>query len=148
MFWPRGCCWPLSGGRCCSLGLRERFGPVAAPVAFAAALLWTVHPLNTQAVTYIVQRTESLASLFYLLTLYCTLRGATNRDGETTPPNPVRALVVCRGGGGLLFRRGDKGSDRHPPIVVLLYDRVLSGSFRAAVARRGGLYIGLLASWG
>src|SRR6185312_4252239 len=38
--------------------------------AFAAALLWTVHPLQTEAVTYIVQRAESAMGLFYLLTLY------------------------------------------------------------------------------
>ena len=45
-------------------------------LAFAVALLWTVHPLQTEAVTYIVQRTESLMGLFYLLTLYCFIRGA------------------------------------------------------------------------
>jgi hypothetical protein len=38
-------------------------------VGFSAALLWTLHPLQTEAVTYIVQRAESLMGLFYLLTL-------------------------------------------------------------------------------
>jgi hypothetical protein len=33
------------------------------------ALLFVVHPVQTQAVTYIVQRTTSLATLFYLLSL-------------------------------------------------------------------------------
>ena len=51
--------------------LRDRFGTSATPVAAAAALIWVVHPLTTAAVTYIVQRVESLMSLFYLLTLYC-----------------------------------------------------------------------------
>ncbi len=36
-------------------------------VPFAAALLFAVHPLQTQAVTYIVQRYTCLATLFYLL---------------------------------------------------------------------------------
>src|SRR5688572_8685339 len=44
-------------------------------VALLAALTWSVHPLATAAVTYIVQRAEILASLFYLLTLYAFLRG-------------------------------------------------------------------------
>ncbi len=35
-------------------------------LAFSVALLWAVHPLQTQAVTYIIQRIEALASLFYL----------------------------------------------------------------------------------
>ena len=45
--------------------LQERFGPAATPLALTAALLWTVHPLNTQAVTYVVQRYESLMGMFY-----------------------------------------------------------------------------------
>ena len=38
----------------------------ARELAFAGALLWAVHPVNTQAVTYIVQRMASMATLFYL----------------------------------------------------------------------------------
>jgi hypothetical protein len=38
-------------------------------LAFAVALIWVVHPLNTEAVTYLIQRAESLMGLFYLLTL-------------------------------------------------------------------------------
>jgi hypothetical protein len=41
----------------------------AAILAGIIALLWVVHPLNTQAVTYIIQRSESMMGLFYLLTL-------------------------------------------------------------------------------
>lgn len=43
--------------------------------SFACALLWGLHPLQTQSVTYIIQRCESLMSLFFLLTFYCALRG-------------------------------------------------------------------------
>ena len=43
-------------------------------VAAFVAALWVAHPLNTEAVTYIVQRTESLAGLFYLLVIYCLIR--------------------------------------------------------------------------
>ena len=54
-------------------------------VAFCAALLWSLHPLQTEAVTYIVQRAESLMGLFYLLTIYCFVRFA-----EWGPPSPPR----------------------------------------------------------
>jgi hypothetical protein len=50
-------------------GLRHRYGEAALPLAAFAALLWTLHPLQTEAVTYISQRAESLMGLFYLLTL-------------------------------------------------------------------------------
>jgi tetratricopeptide (TPR) repeat protein len=56
--------------------LRDRFGKAATPLALAAALIWTVHPLHTESVTYIMQRAESLAGCFYLLTLYGVIRGA------------------------------------------------------------------------
>ncbi len=53
-----------------------RFSASALWLAFAVALLWMVHPLQTQSVTYIIQRMESMMGLFYLLTFYCVLRGA------------------------------------------------------------------------
>lgn len=47
-------------------------------VAFAIALLWLVHPLNTSAVTITVQRLESLMALWFLLCLYAVVRAATS----------------------------------------------------------------------
>lgn len=43
-------------------------------VALFTALLFAVHPIQTQAVTYIVQRFASLAALFYLLSLVFYIR--------------------------------------------------------------------------
>jgi tetratricopeptide (TPR) repeat protein len=45
----------------------SRLAPHARAVALAAALLFVAHPLQTQAVTYVVQRFTSLATTFYLL---------------------------------------------------------------------------------
>ena len=59
--------------------LRERFGSVANELALATAVLWVVHPLQTESVTYIIQRAESIMGLFYLLTLYCFVRGVESR---------------------------------------------------------------------
>jgi len=39
--------------------LRERYGAAAPRLAFAAALIWSLHPLCTASVTYIIQRCES-----------------------------------------------------------------------------------------
>src|SRR4029078_8113295 len=56
--------------------MRDRFAGASAPLAFAGALIWLAHPLQTSAVTFIVQRAESLMGLFYLTTLYCSIRAA------------------------------------------------------------------------
>jgi hypothetical protein len=41
-----------------------------------------LHPIQTEVVTYVSTRTESLMGLFYLLTLYCVIRGATSEQGS------------------------------------------------------------------
>ena len=51
------------------LRLRDRFGTHANGLAAAVAVCWAVHPLQTESVTYVIQRAESLMGLFLLLTL-------------------------------------------------------------------------------
>ncbi|HEY2252318.1 MAG TPA: hypothetical protein VGH74_14695, partial [Planctomycetaceae bacterium] len=58
--------------------LRDRWGPHRVPLALGIALVWAIHPLQTESVTYISQRAESLVGLFYLLTLYGFVRGESS----------------------------------------------------------------------
>jgi hypothetical protein len=44
-------------------------------IAFFASLLWLLHPVQTNGVTYIVQRMTSLATLFVLLSLLAYVKG-------------------------------------------------------------------------
>ncbi len=58
--------------------MRTRYGVAANGLACVCALVWVLHPLQTSAVTYTIQRAESLMGLFYLTTLYCvTPRGTS-----------------------------------------------------------------------
>ncbi len=111
--------------------LRDQFGGAAVGLAAAIALLWEIHPLQTESVTYIVQRTELLMGLFLLLTLYCTLRGACSvRPGAWY----LAAVAACA------FGMGSKEVMVSAPLLVLLYDRVfLASSFRELWQRRAGL---------
>jgi protein O-mannosyl-transferase len=119
---------------------REQLGSSAAPLALIVTLLWTVHPLQTESVTYVIQRTEALVGLFYLLTLYCLIRGAT--AGRSTWWYVV-AATAC------LLGMATKEVMVTAPVVVLLYDRTfLAHSFREALRRRWGLYLALAATWG
>jgi hypothetical protein len=64
--------------------------------AAGAALLWGVHPLNVQAVTYMVQRGESLATLFVMLTLLAYLKsGEAGRSGWRAVALACPALAVA-----------------------------------------------------
>jgi protein O-mannosyl-transferase len=49
-------------------------GSRSTAIGFAVALIWMLHPLNSEAVTYVTQRTETMMACFYLLTLYAGLR--------------------------------------------------------------------------
>jgi tetratricopeptide (TPR) repeat protein len=119
--------------------LRGRFGRDADALALAVAVIWALHPLQTESVTYVVQRVESLMGLFYLLTLYCFVR-------STEAPRPigwqVGAALSC------LLGMATKEAMVTAPLLVLLYDRTfVAGTFREALRRRRGLYGALVATW-
>ncbi len=59
-------------------------------MAFAASLVWIVHPLQTEVVDYITQRTESLMGLFYLLTLYASIRVMAGESAIATVDDDSR----------------------------------------------------------
>src|SRR5262245_23507824 len=68
----------------------ERFASQSPYLAFAVALLWMLHPLQVQSVTYVIQRGESMAGFFYLLMLYAVLRGdEVSRVRDPRLPNDV-----------------------------------------------------------
>ena len=43
-------------------------------IAFLATVLWALNPIQTQAVTYIVQRMASMATMFYVFSILCYLK--------------------------------------------------------------------------
>ena len=119
--------------------LSRRFGSDSLPLALVTSLIWTLHPLQTEAVTYTVQRVESLAGFFYLMTLYCVIRAV-----ESARPWIWQgcALAAC------LWGMGTKEVMVTAPVVVLFYDRTfLAGTFRKAWEMRRGLYLGMAATW-
>ena len=119
--------------------LCERFGDNSQVLAWAVAAIWLVHPLQTESVTYIIQRAESLMGLFYLLTLYSAIRAM----GSHKPLLWSIASVACCGLG-----MGTKEVMATAPVLVLLYDRTFAaGSFIGAFRRRWGLYAGLAGTW-
>jgi protein O-mannosyl-transferase len=108
-------------------------------LAFLVALLWVVHPLQTETVICPVQRSESLMACFYLLTLYLFVRGAESaRPGRWQ----VAAVAACLAG------MASKEVMATAPLLVLLYDRTfVAGSFAAAWRRRRGFYAALAGTW-
>lgn len=116
--------------------LRPSFGDKANGVALAAALTWVAHPLCTQAVTYVIQRAESLMAMFYLLTVYCALRALHASRSRFWP---FASVVACA------LAMGTKEVAISAPILVWLVDRTLfAGSFAAALRKRPVFYAALV----
>jgi tetratricopeptide (TPR) repeat protein len=119
--------------------LRERFGAYAPVLALITAVLWAVHPLQTEAVTYISQRAESLMALFYLLTLYAFVLGV-----DSAAPAGWQLLSVAACMLGALVKENIVTA----PLMVLLYDRTfVAGSFGEAWRQRWRYYLALMAMW-
>jgi tetratricopeptide (TPR) repeat protein len=123
--------------------LRSRYGTEASSLAVVVAVIWVVHPLTSESVTYIIERTESLMGVFLLWTLYAVIRAASpavaGGEGGAGSRRPagwyVLAVVCCALG------MGSKEVMIVAPFVILAYDRLfLSPSFREALRRRAPLY--------
>ncbi len=119
--------------------LSAKFGAAATGLALAVAMPWAVHPLQTESVTYIVQRAEAMVGLFYFLTIYCLLRGATAARGSGWY---AAALGTCALG------MASKEVMVSAPVVALLYDRIfISGSFGKSLRQRLRLWLALASTW-
>ena len=121
-----------------SSSLRAVYGSGAHWLALIAALLWTVHPLQTESGTYICQRFESLMGMFYLLTLYCFIRAS---DSPRKHLWYCVAVLVCSLG------MATKEIMVTAPVIVLAYDYVfLSRSMRELWRTRKAIHAALFST--
>lgn len=119
--------------------LAPRWGGASNEMAFACASIWALHPLQTEAVSYLTERTESLMGLFYFVTMYSSIRSLEGRRRRRWQSAAVAACAL-----GMAA----KESMVTAPLAVVLFDRVfVFESFRSAFRERGALYAGLCASW-
>jgi tetratricopeptide (TPR) repeat protein len=116
--------------------LRVRYRGQSVGLALAVALLWVVHPLTSESVNYTIQRTELLMGLFFLLTLYCALRGFESPERWSWHAGALAAFAL-----GL----GSKEVIAVAPVIVLVYDWFFrSKSLREVVERHWRLYAGFV----
>lgn len=106
--------------------------------AFAIAAIWAVHPINSEVVDYITQRTESLMAVCLMATLW-----AVQRSGRQAIARwEAIAVVACALG------MAAKESMAVAPLLVLAYDRAFTFDNWPDLWRtRRRLYAGLAASW-
>jgi len=89
---------------------------------FVAALVFVLHPLHTQSVTYIVQRMTSLATLGYLASILFYVKAVGAGEGNDRTDHRFRwfayvAALVCA-----LLAMGSKEISFTLPLMVVVYD--------------------------
>jgi protein O-mannosyl-transferase len=132
-----------------------RYDGRAPYLAFAVALLWMLHPLQVQSVTYIIQRGESMAGLFYLLMLYAVLRGNEVGAAPFEAVDAGKRLGLRRCGWyalavvSLVLGFGSKETMATAPVALVLFDRIfLTRSIGHLIRRRWVFYLFFLVTWG
>ncbi|HEY2164570.1 MAG TPA: hypothetical protein VGH04_11290, partial [Gemmatimonadaceae bacterium] len=115
----------------------------AEAVALVSAGLWLVHPIQTEAVDYVIQRTEVLVSACYLATLYASIRAWNAPTARRRTAWMIGGVAVCAVG------MASKEVMVTAPFVVAMYDRVFRvSSWRelASDRARRWFYGGLVAT--
>ncbi|MFQ5454579.1 MAG: tetratricopeptide repeat protein [Nitrospirota bacterium] len=85
-------------------------------IGMIAALLWSTSPVQTQAVTYIVQRATSMATMFYMMSLLCYVNGRIS-GGRGHP-----ALYYLLSTVFAFLAFGSKEISATLPFVIILYE--------------------------
>ena len=85
-------------------------------ISFFAAAIWMVHPLQTQSISYIVQRMNSLAAMFYILSFLLYVHFRMNRQKRSKG----WLLIGCILAGILAL--GSKENAATLPFFIILYE--------------------------
>ena len=99
-------------------------------VAFLAAVLWAINPIQVQTVTYIVQRMASMAAMFYILSIYLYLK---TRQSEQ-PLCRILLLLGCTA--GFLLALGSKENAATLPLAVILIEVICFQDLNSRKVRR------------
>jgi len=119
--------------------LQQLAHPAAEVIALAVTLIWAVHPLLTDTVTYVINRTEGLMALFVLLTFYAFLRSLDSPHARRW----LAVSIVCN----LLAVACKEVAAMAFPILLLFDWLIVSRSWKAIWQVRRWFYAGLLLGW-
>jgi len=99
--------------------LRDKYSPIAYPVALLATFFWALNPVHVTCVTYIVQRYASMVGLFYIMSMYFYLKARTSE--KTTYSISFFILCLATGFAAVLT----KENAAMLPVSILLFDLFL-----------------------
>jgi len=128
--------------------LRTKYAPQSYFIALLATTLWAINPVQTQAVTYIVQRMASLAGMFYIMSMFFYLKARISETGS----KKIIFFILCFV--SFVMALGSKENAAILPLSIFLYEIVILHEDAGSYLRRnlrvflivcgGTLLLGLL----
>ncbi|UCG67539.1 MAG: tetratricopeptide repeat protein [Deltaproteobacteria bacterium] len=128
--------------------LKAKYARQSYFIALLATTLWAINPVQTQAVTYIVQRMASLAGMFYIMSMFFYLKARRSETGS----KKIIFFILCFV--SFLMALGSKENAAILPLSLFLYEIVILQEDAGSYLRRnrgvflivcgGTLLLGLL----
>jgi len=120
--------------------MKAKYGEKARRMALFGALLFAVHPIQTESVTYIISRSELLAAFFFLVTFLLFIKGATTG----------KFGYYFAAFASTLLAMASKEWAATLPAMLFLYDLVFlsGGKIKNVIKSRAKAYIVLFLPWG
>jgi len=116
--------------------VRESYGDTKF-IPFFTALIWLIHPLHTQSVTYIVQRMSSMAAMFFILAMLFYAKA------RLTPEKTTRLLFFSTSFIAGLLAFGTKQNTITLPAFIFLYEWYFFQNLRVRLSQK--LFLGIIA---
>lgn len=99
--------------------LKAKYAARCYSIALLATILWTINPVHTQAITYLVQRMASMAGMFYIMSMYFYLKARTTETGG----KKLLFLILCFVSFAMAL--GSKENSAILPLSIFLYEILL-----------------------
>ena len=99
--------------------LKARYGPYAYSIALFSTVFWALNPIQTQAVTYIVQRMAIMAAMFYMMAMYFYLKGKISQRNSSKFIHYLLCFICG------IMAIGSKENALMLPIILLIFDLFL-----------------------
>lgn len=103
-------------------------------ISLLGTLLWALHPVQTQAVTYIIQRMTSLAALFFILSLLFYILGRQSNGKRSAAFYAISFLAA-------LLAFGTKENTLLLPAAIFLYDLFFISRFNVRFSSQQAIFL-------
>jgi len=96
--------------------LNARYKNTAYAISLLSVFFWATHPIQVAAVTYIVQRMASMAAMFYIIAMYCYLKGRTAKGTKKRTAFFTMCVITT------ILSFASKENAAMLPVSIFMYD--------------------------